>query len=74
MLNEFERSGPEAGSDGDTFLDFLEMTSFESREFDNGVLSGLLDGRGPDTEPYLSERVLICFGFFLLKRYYRKQY
>ena len=61
MLNEFE---PEAGFDGDTFLDFLEMTSFESREFDNGVLSGLLNGRGPDTEPYFSERVLICFGFF----------
>lgn len=70
VLNEFERSGPEAGFDGDTFLDFLEMAStFESREFDIGVLSGLLNGRGPDTEPYLSERVLICFGFFLLKRF-----
>ena len=65
VLNEFERSGPEAGFDGDTFLDFLEMTSFESREFDDGVLSGLLNGRGPDTEPYLSERVMLIFSVFL---------
>ena len=65
VLNEFERSGPEAGFDGDTLVDFLVMTSFESREFDDGVLSGLLYGRGPDTEPYLSERVLNCFSVFL---------
>lgn len=64
-----ERIGPEACFDGESFLDFLEMASFvETREDDNGVLSGLLNGRGPDTESYFDERVLACFiSFFFSK-------
>lgn len=61
-----ERIGPEACFDGESFLDILEMASFvETREEDNGVLSGLLNGRGPDTESYFDERVWTCFISFL---------
>lgn len=70
MIVRVERSGPEACFDGDSFLDFLEMESFvETREDDNGVLSGLLNGRGPDTESYFDERVLTCFiSFFFFSK------